>query len=182
MAIWYDLFLLLLIFSGMLLGFSMGLVRQVINIVALYIGLVTASFFQVRLMRMATNVMGQSDSLVRETVIFLVVFVIVWLIFNVAAFISFRTAPRFLPDTADRLVGMLLGVVTGLLLAAVVTLALSYATSVEWPQNNETRRAIQGLIEASTIRPFVGALIPALAQTIEPWLPAGLPSFFLTDL
>lgn len=178
MAIWYDFFLLLLVFSGMLLGFSMGLVRQLINILGLYFGIVFAAYFHPMVNRWAAKMLGESDGLSREAMLFFVVFFIIWLFINLGAYYSFRTAPRFLPATLDRLMGMLTGILTGLLMAVVVTLLLSYTVSVEWPQNNALRLGIQESIELSSLRPVIGSLIPTLANMIKPWLPAGLPSFF----
>jgi uncharacterized membrane protein required for colicin V production len=182
MALWYDLFLLLVIFFGMLLGFSMGMVRQAINILGLFFGILFASYFHGPVVRWARQVLGETDTFTREAVLFAVIFILIWAFINVGAYYSFRVAPRFLPATLDKVIGMMMGVVTGLLIALITTLLLNYAVSVQWPQNNDLRLAIQQAIDISTLRPFIAAMIPALANMLRPMLPSGLPSFFFVSL
>lgn len=179
MGIWYDFFILLLIFGGMLLGFSLGLVRQSINVLGLYFGIVAASYFHPTIMRWIRQQLGETSDFSRETFIFFLVFALVWLFINGGAYYSFRTAPRFLPAAADRLLGMLLGVFTGVLSAVLITMLLSYSTEVAWPRNNEVRIIIQRLIDQSTLRDtLLAQVFPTLTRMVEPWLPSGLPAFF----
>jgi uncharacterized membrane protein required for colicin V production len=178
MGITYDVFLLLLIFGGMLTGFSTGLMRQVINLVGLYFGIVFAAFYHPVLVRWATRTLGESQSLGREALLFFLVFVMIWTFIVVGAYYGLRGTPRFLPLTADRLAGMVLGMSVGVLMAVVVTLLLGYTTEVPWPRDNEIRLFISRSIDASSLSGFLSSLIPTVAGTIEPWLPRGLPSFF----
>lgn len=178
MGIWFDLFILLLIFGAMFLGFSQGLVRQLFNMVGVYFGLVVASYFHPAVTRWATRIMGQTESFSREAILFFMVFALIWALFNIGAYVSFRTAPKFLPATMDSLVGMLVGLFTGSLVALVAALLLNYATAVPWPQSNGFREAISSAIELSALRPLIGTMIPTLVNLIEPWIPRGLPSFF----
>jgi uncharacterized membrane protein required for colicin V production len=178
MGITYDVFLLLLIFGGMLAGFSTGLMRQVINLGGLYFGMVFAAFYHPTLVRWATRTLGESQSLGREALLFFLVFVAIWAVVVVGAYYGLRGTPRFLPLSADRLVGMVLGMGAGMLVAVVVTLLLGYTTGVPWPRDNEIRVFINNSIDASSLSAFLSGLIPTVAGALEPWLPRGLPSFF----
>ena len=178
MSLWYDLIILFLLLGGLATGFGLGLVRQTINVLGLYFGLVFASYYHPIVTRFVRTRFGETDSLGRETALFFVLFAIIWAFVNVGAFFSFRQAPRFLPATLDRLAGMVLGLLTGFVVAVIVTLLLNYATSVEWPQNNGLRLFIDRGIDRSTLRVLLFNAIPLLADTIEPWVPRGLPNFF----
>ncbi|MBA3532594.1 MAG: CvpA family protein [Ardenticatenales bacterium] len=175
----YDIFILLIILGGMLVGFTMGLVRQAINIAGLYFGLVFASYYHPTFTRWARETLGEADSLGRETMIFFLVFGIIWAFINVGAFFSFRQAPRFLPAAVDRLIGMALGIFTGVLMVVIITLLLDYATDVSWPQNDGLRVFIRESMEVSGLRRFFVGLVPTVASTIQPFMPRGLPAFFL---
>lgn len=174
----YDMFILLLIFGSMLAGFSMGLVRQLINILGLFFGLLFASYYHNAVVSWARERLGSADSLGREALLFFLVFGLVWAFVNVGAYFSLKHPPRFLPGALDRLAGMALGIFTGALLVVMVTLLLSYATEVEWPDNNEMRLFIQGSIEQSGLSRFFLNLVPTVAGMIEPFMPRGLPNFF----
>jgi uncharacterized membrane protein required for colicin V production len=178
MGITYDVFLLLLIFGGMLTGFSTGLMRQVINLVGLYFGIVFAAFYHPMLVRWATRMLGESQSLGREALLFFLIFVAIWGFVVVGAYYGLRGTPRFLPLTTDRLAGMVLGMGAGVLVAVVVTLLLGYTTEVPWPRDNGIRLFISSSIDASSLSSFLSGLVPTVAGAIEPWVPRGLPSFF----
>jgi uncharacterized membrane protein required for colicin V production len=178
MRIWFDLLMLLLIFGAMLLGFSQGLVRQLFNVAGIYFGLVVASYANPTMTRFATRLLGETESFTREAFIFFLVFAAVWALFNLGAYISFRSAPKFFPATVDSLLGMLLGIFTGSLVALVVVLLLNYTTQVPWPGNNDLREGISLAIETSALRPLIATMIPTLVNLLEPWIPRGLPTFF----
>jgi uncharacterized membrane protein required for colicin V production len=177
----YDIFILLIIFGSMLVGFSMGLVRQAINIAGLYFGLVFAAYYHPTFTRWARESLGDADSLGREAMIFFVVFGLIWAFINIGAYFSFRQAPRFLPASLDKLVGMGLGIITGVLAVVIVTLLLDYATDVTWPQNDGLRVFLRGAMEVSGLRRFFLGLVPTVAGSIEPFMPRGLPAFFLGE-
>lgn len=175
---WYDLILILILLGALALGFAMGLVRQLINVLGLFFGLVFASYYHPTITRFVRERFGEADSLGREAFIFFLAFAVVWAFINIGAFFSFRQAPRFLPDTLDRILGMGLGVITGTVACVIITLLLGFATSVKWPQNDGLRLLIAGGIEGSTLLTTITSLIPLLGNMIEPFLPNGLPSFF----
>ncbi len=178
MNIWYDVFSILVIFSGMMFGFNMGLVRQVVSVAGLYFGLVFASYFQPQVTRLAAMMLGEASSLTRDAILFFLVFTLVWMLINVGGHFSFRQAPRFMTPALDRVLGAILGSLTGVLAIVIITLLLSYATQVTWPQNNGLRSFLQGSIQASFLRPLFLSIIPTVANSLEPWLPRGLPAFF----
>ncbi len=180
MTLWYDVVTLMIIFAGMLAGFSMGMVRQLFNVGGLYFGLVFAAYFHPVVSRFATRLLGESDTLSRDAGLFFAVFVAIWLAINLAVYYSFRQPPRFLPASLDRLVGMLLGGVSGILAAIIVSLLLIYGTSVSWPQNNQVRLFVYEGVTGSLLQPVLTSLIPTVVGALEPLLPRGLPAFFST--
>jgi hypothetical protein len=104
---------------------------------------------------------------------------LVWGLISLGAHFSFREPPRFLPAGVDRVVGALIGAGTGLLASVIITVLISYAISVPWPQNNGLRESLEASMNASFLQSYFTGMIPVVASTLEPWLPRGLPAFFL---
>lgn len=181
MTIWYDILLIFVIFFGVTVGFNMGMVRQIFSFAGLCFGLIFASYFLPLMNRLASNLMGEAQSLAREAILFFIVFALIWGFINLGIYVSFRQPPRFLPDAVDRLVGSAFGVFTGILAAVIITLLLSYSTAVTWPNYNGIRQTFDRGIAASTLSPVFLEMIPTIGNMIEPLLPYGLPSFFVVS-
>ena len=178
MSVVFDILMMIVVLGGMLFGFSTGFVRQALNIAGLFFGMLLASYFYPSYTRWAAQTLKSGDSLSRNTLLFFVIFLLVWLLVNFGAYFSFRARAQFLPASLDRLLGMVLGLVTGLALASLLVLLLQYAVLVPWPENNALRLSIHDMVRASAVKPFLISLVPALAGLLKPLLPYGLPAFF----
>lgn len=181
MSVVFDILMMVVVLGGMLFGFTTGFMRQALNIAGLFFGMLLASYFYPSYTRWAAHALKAGDSLGRNTLLFFIIFLLIWLLVNAGAYFSFRTTTRFLPASVDRLLGMVLGIVTGLALATLLVLLLQYAVLVPWPSNNALRQSIYDTIRASSVRPFLLSLVPAITGLLKPLLPYGLPGFF-TDL
>lgn len=178
MSIWYDIVLIFLILAGIAAGFAMGLFRQVVNVAALLFAFIFASYYQPTFARFVRERLGEEEGFGRDSLIYFLVFLVIWLFINFGVAFSFRSPPRFLPGTLDKLAGMVVGVVSGTIIVVIITLLLNYATTVPWPRNDELRVFINEGIAASAIRDLLFGYVPTVTRYLEPLLPRGLPAFF----
>jgi uncharacterized membrane protein required for colicin V production len=178
MSIWFDIVLIFLLLGGIAAGFAMGLFRQIVNVLALLFAFVFASYYQPNIARFVRERLGEEEGFGRDALVYFLVFLAIWLFINFGVAFSFRSPPRFLPGTLDRLAGMVVGVASGTILVVIITLLLNYATTVTWPRNDELRVFINEGINASTIRGLLFAYVPEVTEYLEPLLPRGLPAFF----
>ncbi|MCZ7572839.1 MAG: CvpA family protein [Ardenticatenaceae bacterium] len=176
---WFDLLLLLIILGSMLVGFQQGVIRQAVNLLALFFGLLVAATYQGRLSRAFTGLIGGSGDFARQTVIFVIIVVAVWGLVNLAMAFGFRETRLRTGQTLDRLLGLVLGVINGVVWSLVLVLVLSFMTSVPWPQRYDSvRRFLEAGLDASLLRPTILQLLPVVGSALKPLLPSGLPALF----
>jgi uncharacterized membrane protein required for colicin V production len=176
----YDIIIIFSLLFSLAIGFNLGLVRQIINVLGLYFGLVFASYYHLFIIQWVRGQFGQAESFGRETFIFFLIWGMIWGFINLGAHFSFRNQkPRFLPAIVDKLSGMILGILIGLVFVIILTLLLGYGTSIEWAESDGLRILIADAIQKGILpRLLVGRYLPFLVTIIEPWLPTGLPVFF----
>ncbi|GEM_PF-2081177 len=180
--LWFDLVLLLVLLGSMLVGFARGFLLQAVSLLGLYLGFVVASAYQPRVSRFAANLLGPSETLVRDTVIFLLIVFFIWSGINLGVRFGFEQASLRLGGTLDRLAGMALGLVSGFFWAAVLVLALNFMTSVPWINYNGVRLFIREGIARSFLVPMIITVLPVLAQLVSPWVSGYLPPIFFQRL
>ncbi len=162
----------------MLLGFARGFVLQAISLLALYLGLVVASAYQPAVSRFIARLLGPTDTLVRDSVVFMLIVLAVWGLINLAVRFGFQEASLRFGGTLDRLVGLILGLIAGFFWALVITMALSFMTSVPWPNYNAIREFIRAGIARSFLVPLIITTVPFVAQLVSPWVSGYLPPIF----
>lgn len=176
--IWFDTLLILLIVSSMLAGFADGFVLQAVNLLGLYFGLAVAAAYQARISRILEGILGPTDALIRDSVIFFLIVVGVWSLIGVGSRFAFEAGRLRTGQTIDRLGGLVLGLVMGFALAVVAILILGFLTSVPWPDYDGLRLFLVGGLNASLLRPVLLSFMPLVVQLIEPWVTGYLPPIF----
>lgn len=176
--LWFDTLLILIIIGAMLAGFADGFVLQAVNLLGLYFGLALAAAYQPRVSRIVKGILGPTDTLVRDTVIFLLITAIIWLLINLATRFAFETGRLRTGQTVDRLGGLALGLVSGFILSLVTILLLSFMTSVSWPDYNGLRLFVVNGMNRSLVRDQILATTPMLVELIRPWVSGYVPPIF----
>lgn len=176
--LWFDALLIFILIGAMLAGFADGFVLQAVNLFGLYLGLAMAAAYQIKLSRIVEGILGPTDSLVRDTIVFAVVVLVVWSIINVATRFAFETGRLRTGQTIDRLGGLALGIISGLMLTLVVILLLGFLTSVPWPDYDGLRIFIVRGMERSLVRDQVLSIVPLLVELMRPWVSGYLPPIF----
>lgn len=173
--LWFDTLLILLIISAMLAGFADGFVLQAVNLLGLYVGLALAAAYQPRISRIVRGILGPTETLVRDTVIFLLITVIIWVLINVATRFAFEVGRLRTGQTLDRLGGLALGLLSGFILSLLAILLLSFMTSVPWPDYNGLRLFVVNGMNHSQVRDQILSTTPLLVEFIRPWVSGYIP-------
>ena len=178
LSLWFDTLLILVIIGTMLAGFADGFVLQMINLAAFYLGLAMAAAYQTRISRIVEDFLGPTDSLVRDTVIFVIIVFVIWGLVNLATRFGFESERFRTGQTIDRLGGLVLGLVMGFVAALMIVLILSFVTSVPWPDYNGLRNFLVTGLDRSLIRRQLLSWVPLLVEIIRPWVPGYVPPIF----
>jgi uncharacterized membrane protein required for colicin V production len=175
---WFDLVVLLLILGSMLIGFQQGVIRQGSNLFGLFFGLLVAATYQSRVSRAVSDLAGNSSMLIRQSLIFAILFLAVWGLVNLAVKFGFQQTLFRTGQTFDRLLGMLLGIINGVVWSLVLVLLLGFMTSVPWGQYDGLRQALASGLQASLLRPTILQILPLVGGVLKPFVPSGLPPIF----
>jgi membrane protein required for colicin V production len=176
---WLDFVLLFIVLVGALFGFFQRLVRQIGGLVSLYIGLVLASAFYGHL----TNWLGSHFRImsreVGEVLSFLVIFA---LVYGLLELIFRRTVPEsrlaFL-GVMDQLGGVILGFLATAAQVGVALLILQFVGGITWVRGDSFRLAFLQAFDSSLLAPLFTSYVSLVVGLVQPWLPGGLPSFFV---
>lgn len=175
---WLDALLILLILTGVGIGFLQGLIRQVLNFLSLYVALAMASYFHLGLGDWLQFLAGNISPEVKVVFSFLTL-----LTFGYIVLIAL--SQRAFPETSleglrmmDQLGGLILGFFLISLQIGVALRIFEILGSAFWFQAEGLRLAIQRAMTTSALVPFFRAYLLVIAQTLIPLLPAGLPRFF----
>jgi len=175
---WLDLTILLAILGFMGLGFAQGLVRRMIDLGALYLGVVTAALYEARISRWMDANLGPSETPGREAFVFLVLLIFVVTLLNAVGYIGYRNTRLPIPGTIDRLSGLAVGLVTGFGWVLIALMLLHFITQTPWPSYDHVRRFFAHAWDRSLLVPAFAQGAPLVGKIISPWLKAGLPVIF----
>ncbi|MHB1004424.1 MAG: CvpA family protein [Chloroflexota bacterium] len=170
-----DVAIVLAIIIMVTVGFMQGLLRQATLLLALYLSAVLAIQYH-------TVVGGwlawmiPSDPAPRASVGFLLIFI--WGVL----FLGWLTY-RVYPETkimglglADNVIGAVLGLVAGTVAVSIAVTGLFFAISVQWPNYDHARVALDGMAQSSRLLPIVDSFAPTLYVAVTPWFPNGMPA------
>lgn len=175
---WLDLVIFLAIFASMIVGYSQGLLRQIIALASLYIGsILGAQYFSVVSEWIRRLTFTPSTGKVVNAVAFFLILFFVTTVINWLAFDAYRSTKIRLAPLLDQLGGTILGLVTAVIVISVVIPVLTFATSEPWPWSEQARQLVLAGMQTSHIVPIFDEFKPLLLSALVPWLPAGLPSF-----
>lgn len=175
---WFDFLLLFLILVGVVVGFMQGMLRQLLGLLAFYVGLVTASYFQGGLVRWIDFFFPKMAEVAQDSLAFLAILALVYVTLHWLGQQAFPETRLASLGVLDQLGGMVIGfLVVGVQIGVGVSI-LKFVSGVSWIEGDTVRFALVQAIEASYLVPAFQIYLDFVGRTILPWLPAGLPTFF----
>lgn len=177
---WLDLVIIVLLLTGMAIGFTQGLVRQLIGLVALYIALVLATQFFRPLSQMFGDALNAPPNTMSNAIAFFFILFLAMGLINYFALDAYKSTKLKIVPFVDQLTGMVLGVASMWIVISVAINVLNFAVNTQiWPGNSEiTRVLIKNGLETSRLAEVTFSTLPMIVGTIRPWLPSGLPAIF----
>lgn len=175
---WLDLLVLMTLIVGLTIGYAQGLLRQVMNLAALYIGAVLGAQYYTIISGWFRIFFENAPARFINAIGFVIILVVVSSLINWLASDAYRSTELRIFPTLDHLIGALLGVVTVVILITVLVPIVTFASVESWPWAEETRYAIVNGLETSRVLPAFGSFKPMLLSGLGPWLPGGIPSLF----
>lgn len=176
---WFDFLLILLLLSGMALGYAQGLIRQVIGLLALYVGLVVATQFFVPLTQLVSRVTLNPPNTLTNALSFFSILLLALLILNILGQDAYRQFRFKLFPLFDHLGGMILGVASMWVIITVSISVLTFAINTQgWGNAEGYRLILNNGIDNSRIAQVTATTLPMIVSTLRPWLPTGMPALF----
>lgn len=177
---WLDIIIIILLLSGMAIGFTQGLMRQLIGLAALYIGLVLATQFFRPLSQLLGDALNSPANTLSNAIAFFFILFLIMGIINFFGLDAYKSTKIHILPFVDQLVGMVLGVASSWIVLSVAVNVLVFAVNTQvWPGNAElTRAIIKNGLETSRLAEVTSSTLPMIVSTLRPWLPGGLPAIF----
>jgi uncharacterized membrane protein required for colicin V production len=176
---WLDSTLILVLAVGLALGYVQGVLRQVINLAAMYLGAILAAQYYNNLANFFKDQLVTTPGTLLTAVSFFIIMFSVTALLNFLSFDAYKTTKLALMPALDHLGGMILGLIAAWILITLALDVLTFATSAHnWASAEEIRQVLRQGILGSQIAATAQSTLPSILETIKPWLPAGLPGIF----
>jgi uncharacterized membrane protein required for colicin V production len=175
---WFDLVLVVLVLVGVIVGYIQGLLRQLTGLLALYVGLVMASYFHGVVERWIGFFAPKMADVAQESLAFLAILAVVYVILHWLGRQAFPETRLAALGVLDQLGGMVIGFLMVGVQIGVGVLILRFVSGISWISGDTVRLAFIQAIRTSSLVPNFQTYLGFVARTILPWLPAGLPTFF----
>jgi len=175
---WFDLVLVVLVLVGVMVGYMQGLLRQLTGLLALYIGLVMASYFHEAVERWIDFFVPKMADVAQESLAFLGILALVYVTLHWLGQQAFPETRLATLGVLDQLGGMVIGFLVVGIQIGVGVLIFRFLSGVSWMRGDTVRLAFAQALEASPLVPTFQTYLAFVARTLLPWLPAGLPTFF----
>ncbi len=175
---WFDIVLFILIGIGLTVGYTQGMLRQIIGLAALYVATILATQYFIPFAGFLRSLFFQPDTRFINAVAFFIILLSVSSIINFLAADAYRMTKLRMFPLIDQLGGSILGLITIVIVVSLVLPILIFVTAEPLPYLESARFTIVEGMQVSRLVPFFQALKPILLNSINPWIPGGLPSIF----
>lgn len=179
MTNWLDFLLFLTLLAGVTVGLLQGLLRQVMNLGAMYLGaILAAQYFHVFGKLLESQLVTTPGALLNAIAFFVVMFAVTGLL-NFLSYDAYKNTKLSLFPALDRFGGMLLGLVAGWIIVTIAVSLVAFATSTQyWPSAENFRQVLKEGIRGSQLASIAEMTLPGILNALKPWLPFGIPSIF----
>lgn len=176
---WFDFVIIVCLLAGMAIGYSQGLIRQMIGFAVLYVALVLATQFFRVLSQTVAGLLQVAPNTLFNMVAFFTLFLLASGVINFFAQDAYKSTRIRLAPFLDHTTGMVLGVLSMWLFLSVSVSVMVFATGTQtWLQGEGFRQVLGNGLDNSRLAKLTESTLPIVIMTIQPWLPNGLPALF----
>ena len=175
MGSWIDVILVLMLVTGITVGFYQGLLRQAFLLLAIYIGTVLSAQYYGHVSSLLVRAFPSSSIDMANVVSFLFLLatftiVISWLIFT--GFKETRLPSLVIMDNVG---GASLGGVFGLFSISLTLMIAAYSLQIPWPDGSPVKYALSVGLSNSELSGLFSTPLPIIQSALKPWLPGNVP-------
>ncbi|TMC58851.1 MAG: CvpA family protein [Chloroflexi bacterium] len=181
---WLDIVITVVLISGMVVGYTQGMLRQLLVLGVVVISLVlSAQYYQLIYLYVRQLEPNMIETVAQVITFFVVMFVLVVVLTIVLIDVMRRLNQQQKPaGSMSRVIGGALGLIVAGMFVTISLIALTFMTLNTWPGTGEALR--EWLVSARQRSDFVAVFrlfFPLILQIIRPWVPA-LPPLFSIDI
>jgi len=176
----FDILIAFTLIGGVIWGFSKGVVRMALGILVLYLAVVLAMSFHVRVGQWILYVSGQGlPEAAAELTAFLFILIVTATVVNFALGKAFKETELPGIRQIDQLGGLVLGFLLFATWIGVVLVGLLFVLNTPGVGSDAFRANVLGYMRTSLLVPIFDDVWPIILATLKPWMPRGeLPAIF----
>jgi len=176
----FDILIAFALIGGVIWGFTHGMVRMALSIVVLYLAVVLAMSFHVRVGKWILYLSGQGlPQAAAELSAFLFILILTTTVVNFALNRAFKETELPAIRQIDQLGGLVLGFVLVATWIGVVLVGLVFIMNTPGVGSDAFRANVLGYMRKSMLVPIFEDVWPIMLATLKPWMPKGqLPDIF----
>lgn len=160
---------------GMAAGFRQGLLRQAIDLAALYIAVVLAAqYYGLLSNALAPSIRIDQTTLASASLFGL--FVLSWLVLHGMSYAIYPQTTLNRLAVFDRIGGAGLGLAVGTAIVGVGITLFVFILQTPWGYDDTSQRAWLSLVTSSRLDAIIQSILPHFFDLLRPWLPRGLPA------
>lgn len=172
-----DLIIIVLCLSGMIFGFTQGLLRQVIVLGTLYVSTVLGmQYYSVVTGWLVELFRSGATNRFLNGVAFILIVLVVTTVLNIMAFDAYRTTRLRLFPLLDHFGGSVLGLATVVILISVFLPVANFTLAEPLPYNDQWRVLLHDELLVAQLVPWFKNFNPLVLSALTPWLPGGKPA------
>ncbi len=176
----FDILIAFALIAGVIWGFTHGLVRMALSLVILYLAVVLAMSFHVKVGQWILYLSGQGlPQAAAELTAFLFILILTTTVLTFVMNRAFKDTELPGIRQIDQLGGLVLGFVLSATWIGLALVGLVFVMNTPGVGSDAFRANVLGYMRSSLLVPIFSDVWPIILATLKPWLPKGqLPDIF----
>lgn len=166
----FDVFIILGVMAGVILGFFRGLIRMALNLAILYIATVLAMFLYVPFGKFIYRIWGM-PKIANEAMAFIIILLVVTAILNLLLSRTYKDTALPGVRQIDQLGGMVLGFFFATLWIGLLLVVTAYGLTLVDTEAPAWIQRVVSFFNSSNLVPIFYNFLPFLLVFLKPWMP-----------
>lgn len=172
-----DLVISVCMIMGMAAGFRQGLLRQAVDVAALYVAVVLAAQYYGLVGAIVAPSLNLDPTTLASLTMF-GVFVVAWVVLHGMSYLIYPSTTFSRLAIVDRIGGAGLGLAVGTAIVGVGLTLMVFILQAPWGMSYSDRQTLVNMVGSSRLDVLIQSVLPSFFNTLRPWLPRGLPAMF----
>lgn len=172
-----DVVIAVCMVMGMAAGFRQGLLRQAIDVIAVYVAVALAAQYSGLLAGLLAPSIRINQTALGSLTMF-GVFALAWLTLHGLSYLIYPSTTLSQLAMFDRVGGAGLGLAVGTTIIGVGLTLFVFILQAPWGMNYTNQQSLVTMVASSRLDAVIQSYLPSFFDTLRPWLPRGLPAMF----